>query len=121
MRLMGTVALVTDSAMGIGETTRMLMAREAAEVALADIDDARGEAAASGIIREGGQTAFWHMKVSDEVQVRQGAPDVQPYQGRLDEANDVGWACVLLVSAERKFVSGRTNGRNFSNTKVRKP
>jgi len=76
-RLQGKVALVTGGAMGIGEAACVLMAREGAKVAVADLDDARGEGLAARIGRDGGEAAYWHVDVSDEDQVRTTFADVK--------------------------------------------
>lgn len=70
-RLKGKVALVTGGAMGIGESICRLMAAEGARVAVADLDDARGEAVAAAIVAGGGEAAYWHLDVSSEAEVRQ--------------------------------------------------
>ncbi len=69
-RLKDKVAVVTGGAKGIGHSACRLMAEEGAKVAVCDLDDAAGEAAAAQIRRDGGQAQFWHLDVSSEAQVR---------------------------------------------------
>jgi len=56
--LVGRVAIVTGAASGIGRATAELFVREGAQVALADVDNVRGEAAAREIAAHGGRAIF---------------------------------------------------------------
>ena len=75
-RLKGKVALVTGGAMGIGKATCMLMAREGAKVAIADLDKDEGNALAEAIRDEGGEAIFWPLDVSNETEVNAVFADV---------------------------------------------
>lgn len=83
MRLKNKVALITGSAMGIGESACGLMAREGARVAVTDIDDERGAAVTKRINHDGGHAVFWHLDVSDEDQVRQVFAEVKRFFGPI--------------------------------------
>jgi NAD(P)-dependent dehydrogenase (short-subunit alcohol dehydrogenase family) len=58
MRLKNRVALITGGASGIGRATALLLAREGAAVAIADLDEAGGQEVVRPILEEGGQAIF---------------------------------------------------------------
>jgi NAD(P)-dependent dehydrogenase (short-subunit alcohol dehydrogenase family) len=68
-RLKDRVALVTGGSMGLGRATSVLMAREGAAVAVADLDETHGHAVVEEILRSGGRAEYWHLDVTDERQV----------------------------------------------------
>ncbi|NLG08777.1 MAG: SDR family oxidoreductase [Deinococcales bacterium] len=80
------VAIVTGAAMGMGEATARLFAREGAKVVVADFNDEKGEAVAASIREAGGEATFVHVDISkaDEVEAMVRAT-VDAY-GRLDVA-----------------------------------
>jgi meso-butanediol dehydrogenase/(S,S)-butanediol dehydrogenase/diacetyl reductase len=57
MKLEGQVALVTGAARGIGKTIALALARDGADVAIADLDEVGAEATA-GEIEQLGRHAF---------------------------------------------------------------
>jgi NAD(P)-dependent dehydrogenase (short-subunit alcohol dehydrogenase family) len=67
--LAGKVAIVTGASAGIGRSAALALAAEGAAVAVADIDDTRGEQVAAEIRDKGGRATFIHTDVSDDDQV----------------------------------------------------
>ncbi len=83
-RLDGKVAIVTGSAMGIGEATAALFAQEGAKVAVADIDDAAGEKVVEKILAAGGVAKYWHLNVASEENCKNVVEEVVKEWGKLD-------------------------------------
>ncbi len=83
-QLRGRVALVTGGAAGIGAACAMTLAREGALVILTDIDDARGEATATGIRTAGHDAAYLHLDVTDEAEWVTVIETIAARHGRLD-------------------------------------
>jgi len=67
-RVSGKVAIVTGAAMGLGRATAQLLAREGAKVALTDINEKEGTAAANEIAAKRGDTLFLRHDVSREAE-----------------------------------------------------
>lgn len=68
-RVENKVAVVTGGAAGIGRATCLMLAREGARVAVADIHDDEGEEVVREIEDSGGTARYWHLDVGDERQV----------------------------------------------------
>lgn len=68
-RLDGKTAVITGAADGIGFAISKAMAREGAHVFMGDISDAKGQAAAAGIVSGGGKASFLHCDVSVEADI----------------------------------------------------
>ena len=64
MRLEHKVALITGAGSGIGRETALLFAREGAQVVVADVNDAAGQAVVAELHAAGGQASFVHADVS---------------------------------------------------------
>ena len=77
------VAIVTGAAMGIGEATAHLMAREGAHVAVTDVDESAGRAVAKSIREAGGEAQFWPLDVGDEEAVRTTFAEIHDHYERL--------------------------------------
>jgi len=89
-RLKGKVTLVTGGASGIGEATVRLFVEEGASVALADLQDDRGQQLA----KETGAT-YLHADVSREADVKAMVDEAMRRFGRLDCLfNNAGYAGV---------------------------
>jgi NAD(P)-dependent dehydrogenase (short-subunit alcohol dehydrogenase family) len=65
-RLDGKVALVSGGAIGIGQATAELFAREGARVAVGDVDEKNGQALAERLSKEGLSVFFVKLDVSKE-------------------------------------------------------
>jgi NAD(P)-dependent dehydrogenase (short-subunit alcohol dehydrogenase family) len=92
-RTEGKVVIVTGGALGIGRETCLLLAKEGARVAVADILDDKGRELMKEIIQSGGEAKFWHLDVSDEKEVEKVYNEVAIEFGRLDSTvNNAGVA-----------------------------
>jgi NAD(P)-dependent dehydrogenase (short-subunit alcohol dehydrogenase family) len=90
-RVEGKVAIVTGGASGLGKASCLLLAKEGAKVAVADINDEGGEKVVSEIEGNGGAAQYWHIDVSDEREVSQAFSDIHQKFGRIDVlVNDAG-------------------------------
>ena len=78
------VCMVTGAAMGLGEATARLLAREGARVVLTDLKDAEGEAVAASIRKAGGDALYLHHDVADEGAWEEVMKQTVAAHGRLD-------------------------------------
>ena len=83
-RLQGKVALITGAGIGIGRATAELFAREAARVAVAEIDPAAGEETAQRIAAAGGEAIAIPTDVREEAQMEAAIRRTVQHWGRLD-------------------------------------
>src|SRR5262245_51468397 len=97
-RLDGKVAVITGAASGMGEATARLFAEQGAAVLIADLQDAKGEAAAKQIEAAGGRAAYLHTDVSS-------GEDVQAMFRRAAEL--FGGVDVVYNNAGIGFSEGR--------------
>lgn len=82
-RVRDKVAIVTGGAMGIGEATARLLAREGARVAVTDVDEKTGRAVAKAIRDDGGEAQFWALDVGDEEAVRTALAEIHDHYERI--------------------------------------
>ena len=89
------VVIITGGALGIGRETGILLAKEGAKVAVADILDQEGQALVEEIKKSGGEAKFWHLDVSDEREVKKVYDEVVEEFGKIDATvNNAGIAGV---------------------------
>lgn len=84
MRVLNKVIIVTGGATGIGQAACYLLAREGATIALVDINDHAGKDTVSTIHSQGGKAEFWHMDVTNELNVEQVFYAVADKFGHID-------------------------------------
>jgi NAD(P)-dependent dehydrogenase (short-subunit alcohol dehydrogenase family) len=83
-RVKGRVAVVTGGASGIGRATAILLVKEGAKVAIADIDEDGGKEVVNQIKKSGGLAGCWHMDVTDEEEVKRVFDEINSEYGRID-------------------------------------
>jgi NAD(P)-dependent dehydrogenase (short-subunit alcohol dehydrogenase family) len=83
-RVDGKVVIVTGGASGIGRGASILLAKEGARVAIADITDEAGRKVVSEIINSGGTADYWHINVSQAQEVASGFASINEKFGRID-------------------------------------
>ena len=78
----GKVAIVTGSGGGIGEGYAKALAAEGAKVVIAELDKPKGEAAAAGIRKSGGEATFVEVDVGSEASTKaMAAQTIEAYGG----------------------------------------
>jgi NAD(P)-dependent dehydrogenase (short-subunit alcohol dehydrogenase family) len=94
-RVDGKVVVVTGGALGLGREACLLLAKEGAKVAVADVLDKEGQELAEEINQSGGVAKFWHLDVSKEKEVETVYAEVVKEFGKLDSTvNNAGIAGV---------------------------
>jgi NAD(P)-dependent dehydrogenase (short-subunit alcohol dehydrogenase family) len=83
-RLEGRVAFIAGGGAGIGTASALAFAREGARIALADIDERAGAAAAAAVKAAGGEVFFVRADVTDEASVRAAAEAGARRFGKID-------------------------------------
>jgi NAD(P)-dependent dehydrogenase (short-subunit alcohol dehydrogenase family) len=84
MREANQVSIITGAGAGMGDAAARLFAREGSMVAIVDIDDAAGRAAAGSVRAEGGDAEFFRCDVADAASVEAMTAAVVARFGRLD-------------------------------------
>jgi 3-oxoacyl-[acyl-carrier protein] reductase len=84
MRLENKVAVITGGAAGIGRETALLFAREGAQVAICDFDEAAGRTTLKEVQAQSPGSSFFKVDVSDRTQVRAMVNGVTEKYGRID-------------------------------------
>ncbi|OGC76380.1 MAG: short-chain dehydrogenase [candidate division Zixibacteria bacterium RBG_16_50_21] len=83
-RVQNKVAIVTGGALGIGQATCLLFAKEGAGLAVTDVLDQEGERVVQEISQKGGQAKYWHLDVSREQEVKAVLAEIDKHFGRID-------------------------------------
>jgi NAD(P)-dependent dehydrogenase (short-subunit alcohol dehydrogenase family) len=95
-RVEGKIALVTGAALGLGKAAARMLAREGAKVALTDVKDEEGQAAAKAIADGGGEAIFLHHDVASEAAWESAIAATLDRFGRLDVVVNnagIGFGC----------------------------
>jgi len=91
-RLTGKVVIVTGAAQGIGLGCATLVASEGAALVLGDLQDERGESAASQIRTAGGKAHFCHVDIKNEQECAALIQKATQIFGKIDGlVNNAGW------------------------------
>jgi NAD(P)-dependent dehydrogenase (short-subunit alcohol dehydrogenase family) len=95
------VALITGGSSGIGRAAAQIMAREGAQVVVADIAHESGEEVAASIRRKGGNAVFVRADVANAEEVEALIRQAVALYGRLDCAlNNAGIAGDVAATAD---------------------
>lgn len=128
MKHAGKAAIVTGAGRNIGEETARLLAREGANVAVADLDRERAAAVAAEIRASGGTAEAFVADVSSEEACEKLASEVAERFGRVDIlVNNVAisdnkgimdltleeWNRVLAITLTSPFIMGRAAARQM--------
>jgi NAD(P)-dependent dehydrogenase (short-subunit alcohol dehydrogenase family) len=120
----GRVCIVTGGSQGIGEACARRFAREGAQVVIADIDDARGQALAQEL-----QALYVHCDVGDKAQVDTLVAKTMLSHGRIDvlvnnagifkaadflDISESDFDAVLRVNLKGSFLVGQAVAREMA-------
>jgi NAD(P)-dependent dehydrogenase (short-subunit alcohol dehydrogenase family) len=122
MKLEDKLAIVTGGAAGIGKAIALALANEGADVAIADIQDAKAEAVAETIVAMGRRALAISCDVSDSAQVNAMVAQVVDTWGGLDilvnnaaiiapglfwELEDEDWHKIIRTNLDSVFFCSR--------------
>lgn len=125
--LAGRVCIVTGGSQGIGEACARRLAREGAQVVLADLDDARGQALAQEL-----NALYVHCDVGDKAQVDTLVAKAMLEYGRIDvlvnnagifkaadflDVTESDFDAVLRVNLKGSFLVGQAVAREMAKVK----
>ena len=120
--LSGKRALITGAASGIGRATALLFAREGAAVAVADLDEAGGQAVVGDIRQAGGQAIYIHCDVTRAADCRRAVEHTVAELGGLDilfnnagiirratviDTDEADWDRVMAVNVKSIFLMSK--------------
>ena len=92
MEFENKTAVVTGAGSGIGRATAQALAREGAQVIVADIDGASGEASAAALRAQGHRATFMRVDMTDAASIEAFAAAVQSQCGPIGVlVNAAGW------------------------------
>lgn len=92
MTMKDKIAVVTGAASGIGRATARALAAAGAQVVVADIDHANGEAAAAALRQAGHRAVFLPVDLTQQASIADFARDVAEQVGAIDILiNGAGW------------------------------
>jgi NAD(P)-dependent dehydrogenase (short-subunit alcohol dehydrogenase family) len=126
MKLEDKLAIVTGGAAGIGKAIALALANEGADVAIADIQDAKAEAVAETIVAMGRRALAISCDVSDSAQVNAMVAQVVDTWGGLDilvnnaaiiapglfwELRDEDWHKIIRTNLDSVFFCSRAAAR----------
>jgi len=117
MRLDGKAAVVTGAASGIGLAVAEAMVAAGARVLLADIDEARGQAAAERLRAGGGDARFEAMDVTSDASVAAFASAAQSHDAAVDiVVNVAGWSTIARFADTSPDLWRRLIDLNYTGT-----